>query len=230
MRERVIQLSVDDVLVQVRRSRRARRITLRVTAQEDVPELVLPRRCSLAEGREFAESRSAWLKLQLAARPARVPFADGVVLPYMGATLRVRHEPDRRGRVARQGEEVIVPAPPELLARRLEAWLKREARREITWRAQAAAARVGRRIKRISLRDPRSQWGSCSSKGTLSFSWRLVFAPQWVINYVAVHEAVHLKELNHSPRFWRLVNELCAEADAARAWLNDHAVALHRYG
>lgn len=227
---RVVQLAVDDMMVRVRRSPRARYITLRVTAHDDVPELVLPRRCSLAEGREFAESRRDWLKSQLAALPARVPFADGVVLPYLGSTLRVRHEPDRRGRVVRQGDEVIVPAPAELVARRLEAWLKREARREINWRAHAAAERVGRKVKRISVRDPRSQWGSCSSKGALSFSWRLVFAPRWVIDYVVVHETAHLRELNHSPKFWRLVNELCAESDAARAWLNENAVTLHRYG
>jgi predicted metal-dependent hydrolase len=216
--------------VMVRRSRRARRLILRVGPRDELAELVLPRRVTLAEGREFVESRTKWLKARLEERPYRVPFVDGATLPLLGVPCRLRRLADERGRVRRQGDEIVVPGGAPDMARRLEAWLKREARREIVARAQAAAARLGVTVGRVQLRDPSSQWASCSARGTLSFSWRLILAPEEVLDYVVAHEVAHLEEMNHSGKFWRLVKRLCPHSEDSRAWLREHGAGLHCYG
>lgn len=225
-------LHLDDLglSVVVRRSRRARRLILRVGPRDEFAELVLPRRVTLAEGREFVESRAKWLKQQLTERPRRVPFVDGATLPLLGVPCRLRRLAGGRGRVRRQGDEIVVPGGAPDMPRRLEAWLKREARREIVARAQAAAARLGLTVGRVQLRDPSSQWASCSARGTLSFSWRLILAPEEVLDYVVAHEVAHLEEMNHSGKFWRLVERLCPHAERARTWLREHGAGLHCYG
>ena len=129
-----------------------------------------------------------------------------------------------------QGEEIIVTGQAEHLGRRVEDWLKREARREVEKRAYAKAELLGKRISHITIRDARSRWGSCSPKGRLSFSWRLIMAPRSVIDYVVAHEIAHLVEKNHGFRFWRLVATLTDEMTAARTWLKRHGEALHRFG
>lgn len=223
-------LEVSGIAVRVRRSRRARRLALRLSPRDDHAELVLPPRASLAEGRRFAELRSGWLERRLAQLPPRVAFADGAVVPVLGVPHRLRHQPGAAGRVRREGGEIVVPGARAGMERRVEAWLRRQARRELVARAGAAARRLGREACRVSVRDQATRWGSCSARGALSFSWRLILAPETVLDYVVAHEAAHLAEMNHGPRFWALVAELCPDADAARGWLRRHGARLRRYG
>ena len=110
------------------------------------------------------------------------------------------------------------------------AYLKREARRDLEAASRHYAKEIGARIKRVSVRDQSSRWGSCSSSGVLSYSWRLIFAPPHVLDYLAAHEVAHLKEMNHSARFWRLLDRLCPEMQRAKIWLDVHGTDLHRYG
>jgi predicted metal-dependent hydrolase len=105
-----------------------------------------------------------------------------------------------------------------------------KARNEFACRARGLSARIGREVARINIRDTKSRWGSCSGRGNLSFSWRLIFAPEWVIDYVVAHEVAHLAEMNHGPRFWRLVESLSPDSAAARAWLKRHRSRLFSYG
>jgi len=216
--------------LRVRRSPRARRLALRVDPRHDQAELVLPRGVSLEEGRRFAATRADWLRRRLAALPARVPFAGGSVIPILGVPHRVRHEPGGRGGVRREGGELVVTGGAAEIRRRLEAWLRAEARRVLGARARSAAARLGREAPRIGVRDPATRWGSCSARGRLSFSWRLVMAPEAVLDYVVAHEVAHLEEANHGPRFWRLVQRLCPGWSEARRWLRRHGATLHRHG
>jgi hypothetical protein len=160
----------------------------------------------------------------------RLPFVDGADLPLFGVPHRLRHAPFERRGVWVEDGVIHVCGQPEHFARRVGDWLKREARREIGRRAESMAAIVGKPIRRIRLTDPRSRWGSCNSRGTLAFSWRLVLAPADVLGYVVAHEVAHLVELNHSPAFWRVVGSLTAEAGAARSWLKRHGAQLHDYG
>jgi predicted metal-dependent hydrolase len=114
--------------------------------------------------------------------------------------------------------------------RRVRDYLKREARKELERASRAAAAALGVAVKRISIRDQTSRWGSCSTTGVLSYSWRLIMAPPFVLDYLAAHEAAHLVEMNHSRRFWRLVEGIYPDVRRAKAWLDAHGGDLHRYG
>jgi len=159
-----------------------------------------------------------------------VAFAAGAVIPLAGVPHRIRHDSGARGAVRRDGTELFVSGRPEHLARRLSDWLKGEARRVIAPLAREKAARIGCKPSGITIRDTRSRWGSCSARGGLSFSWRLVLAPEWVLDYVVAHEAAHLAHLNHGDDFWRTVAELTVAMDDARDWLGQHGTMLHRYG
>lgn len=211
-------------------NKRARRIILRFDHGEGSIVVVLPRRATVEQGRRFALLNKGWIRDRLDLLPKPVPFRSGSALPFMGVMQRIRHRPDARGVVWQDEDGINVAGRAEHVARRIEDWLRRQARREIERRAYAKAARIGKRVAGITIRDAKSRWGSCSPSGHLSFSWRLILAPRHVIDYVVAHEVAHLKELNHGPRFWKLTAELTRDADGARAWLNDHGPMLHRYG
>jgi predicted metal-dependent hydrolase len=111
--------------------------------------------------------------------------------------------------------------------RRIRDFLKREARRDLAEAVARHTATLGRPAESMTLKDTTSRWGSCTSDGRLSFSWRIVMAPPLVIDYLAAHEVAHLQEMNHGPRFWALCNRLCPQTPAARAWLKEHGTLLH---
>lgn len=223
-----LSLAGRNVAMALRPSRRAKRIILRIDPVGAVT-LVVPRRTSRDEAVAFARSKAEWLHDRLAALPQPVPFADGAELPLLGRSHRIRHEPDAHGvRLVRN--EIVVAGEDAHLPRRVLDFLRREARRECAERARRFARRVGQPIVRVSIRDPKSRWGSCSQKGHLSFSWRLILAPEWVLDYVIAHEVAHLVEMNHGPRFWRLVERLYPDSVRPREWLRRHGTRLHRYG
>ncbi|EKE71516.1 M48 family metallopeptidase [Oceanibaculum indicum] len=236
-----MQLSVGrdrTVSVTVRRSARAQRLILRLDQTGKVT-LVLPPGVREAEAQAFLKAHTGWLESRLAKVPEKLAFAPGASVPYRGVEHRIRHRAtgDRMGRrgvvwleTPADGPELHIAGPEEHLPRRLTDWLKAEARRELAARSRLYAARLGRPIGRVTVRDTRSRWGSCSSKGDLSFCWRLILAPDFVIDYVVAHEAAHLVEMNHSVRFWRLVDQLQVDRQRAQRWLKAHGPRLHRYG
>ena len=214
----------------VRRSDRARRLILRLDVGGDGATVTLPSGVSLDEGLALARRKAGWIVARFDALPPWVPFVDGALVPLGGEPHRVRHEPRGRRAVWREDGEIRVSGSAEHLARRLRNWLRREARQTMSPRAVELASRLGHSVAGISIRDPRTRWGSCSARGTLSFSWRLVMAPVPVLDYVVAHEVAHLAERGHGPRFWRTVAGLTDDADGARAWLRRQGPALHRYG
>jgi predicted metal-dependent hydrolase len=157
------------------------------------------------------------------------------MLPLRGVPHRIAHRPGVRGTVwaetAADGAALLcVAGQAPHIDRRVGDFLRREALRDLDAASRRAAERFGVTVKRISVRDQSSRWGSCSTTGLLSYSWRLILAPPFVLDYLAVHEVAHLIEMNHSPRFWRLVNGVCADAHRAKAWLDVHGTDLHRFG
>lgn len=230
LRTATVEVAGRPVNVAVRRNPRARRLYLRIDPVRADVVLVLPRGVGLQEGLRFAHDRRAWLAGRLAAMPAHTPFADGVTVPFLGEDLTIRHDPAGRGHVKRMGNELRVTGRPEHLARRVRDWLKAQARLELSDRSHAYAARVGRTIARVRISDPKSRWGSCSARGGLAYSWRLVLAPLEVMDYVVAHEVAHLVEHNHGRRFWALVDTLTSTSQAARTWLRRHGNTLLRYG
>jgi predicted metal-dependent hydrolase len=219
-----------EVALKLRRHARARRITLRIDPAGDAMQLVLPQRATVAMGLEFAESKADWIVAQLDAQPPRVLFAPGSVFPILGRPHRICHQPDGRFGVYREAGDVFVAGRSEHLARRVRDFLKREAADEITLRAHDKAGRIDCRISKLSFRDMRSRWGSCSDDGRLTFSWRLIFAPDSVLDYVVAHEVAHLKVLDHSQRFWSLADSLTADLEGSRKWLRRNGDQLLRYG
>lgn len=222
------------VPVAVRRHPRARNYTLRLAGPGRPPVLTMPQRGSLAEARRFLERHAGWLKSQMERLPPTLAIADGASVPLRGAPHTIHHAPGRRGTVT-LGEDAAGPAlyvagDAAHLRRRLRDFLKREARRDIEAAVARHATRLGIRPKAVHIRDQITRWGSCTAEGHLSFSWRLVMAPPFVLDYLAAHEVAHLSELNHSRRFWRLCRQLAPETDAARAWLARHGPALHAVG
>jgi|LNFM01.2.fsa_nt_gb predicted metal-dependent hydrolase len=228
--EAVIETPRGRVTVKAKRNRRARRMTLRIDATHDCAILVLPTYVALAEGLDFARSKADWLQAKLAELPERLAFADGALLQVLGRRVTIRHEPGLGARVTEENGELRVGGDTSLLRGRVLRWLKAEARRAILPLAAERAALLGKKHKRVTLRDSRSRWGSCSSDGSLSFCWRLVFAPPAVLDYVVSHEVAHLIEMNHGPRFWELVERLTPHREAARRWLAENGAALQRQG
>jgi predicted metal-dependent hydrolase len=207
----------------VRRSDRARRIRVSVDPERGV-QVTLPRRARLRDAAAAVAELRPWIERRMAeVDAARARAAQlGDAIPYLGGTLELQAEPGRT-RVHRAGDVLRVP-PDDPAA--VERWLRRAARGELEPRAHRAAAAVGVRVARVSIHDPRTRWGSCSSNGSLSFSWRLVLAPEEVLDYVVWHEVCHLREMNHSPRFWALVARHCPGYEGPRRWLRDNATAL----
>jgi predicted metal-dependent hydrolase len=217
--------------VAIRVSPRARRVGLRIDAAERRVELVLPRGVSARTGLLFLATKRGWIAARLEALPRPVPFVEGAILPVLGVAHRIRREFDLAAPPVRIIDgEIRVRSDPLHLARRVRDHLVAMAQAEISPRAHRLAARIGREVARVSVRDTKSRWGSCSGQGNLSFSWRLIFAPEPVLEYVVAHEVSHLAEMNHGPRFWRLVESLTPNTAAARAWLKRHRNRLLAYG
>ena len=216
--------------VAIRRSHRARRILLSVKPIDGAVELVVPYGVPLAEGIAFVVAKTDWIAARTAAAPGRLPFAEGRVIPWLGRDLQICQSSARRATPWRVDDTLFVPGRPEELSGRVGRWLRAAARAEIAPRVADKAAQLGRSYRRIAIRDVRTRWGSCSARGNLSFCWRLVLAPEPVLNYVVAHEVAHLAELNHSARFWAHVAELCEDPAASRAWLKVNGPILHRYG
>lgn len=212
----------------VRASPRARRASLRVDAREGGVVLVVPARMPFAQALRFAETQALWIAARQRLTHRRVTMAAGAVVPILGTPHRIVLAPTGRP-VSHVDGEIRVTGEPDHTARRVRDYLRRLALCEIAPRAERFAHEVDRSIAKISIRDPKTRWASCSSTGDLSFSWRLIMAPEPILTYVVAHEIAHRVEMNHSPRFWRVVERLGVDAKASRAWLKAEGPRLLRY-
>lgn len=228
----VLQLAVEGEPIELawRVNRRARRISLKVDNASGQAVLVLPSATALREGLRFAESQAGWLRRHLAALGGRQPLGDGATVPVEGVPVRIAAVAGLR-REWLAGDMLQVPAEEAgLLALRVRRWLRLRAGARLRARVEAHAAALGVGYGRVTVRDQRTRWGSCSRRGALSFSWRLILAPPAVLDYVCAHEVAHLVELNHSRAFWALVARLRPDYACQREWLRRHGQDLHRYG
>lgn len=222
--------------IEVRRHPGARRLTLRVSRTRRAVIVTLPVQCDLDEAGSFLHRNMDWVRERLDSLPAVVPFGDGAMLPLRGETHRVAFCGSARGRgvVERVAADALpllkVTGAAEHAPRRLADWLMQQARDDLSERVAWHSRRLGVKAKRITVRDQASRWGSCSTTGALSFSWRLILAPRNILDYVAAHEVAHLAEMNHGPKFWGLVRRTMPDMDEARRWLQTVGMELHRYG
>jgi predicted metal-dependent hydrolase len=221
--------------VLIRRSPQARRYTLRVKTATREAVLTMPMRGSLATARDFAARHGGWLAARYAKMPEMVDFAPGAEVPLRGVPHLIEHRPAARGTAWTEsgtgGQPVLaVAGDASFLARRVRDFLKREARKDIDTAARRHAQALDVTIKRIAVKDTKSRWGSCAADGSLSFSWRMILAPPFVLDYLAAHEIAHRVEMNHSARYWRVVASIFPDYERAEAWLKRHGPELHRWG
>jgi len=230
-REKSISLNLEGRVVPltIRRHPRARNLILRIEPTIG-PIVTVPWHTSFQEGIDLVKRKTAWLLRQLDAVPTSVPFVDGARVPLLGAERTVRHDSESRRPVVVTETEFKVSGKVEHLARRLTDWFRQEARRVISERVEEKTLLLGKPYRRITIRDTRSRWGSCTEDGSLSFCWRLIMLPESVLDYVVAHEVAHLKELDHSPAFWRTVATLTADSPRAQAWLKVHGERAFYYG
>ena len=230
----LIEIAFDGAIypIQLRRHAQTRRYTLRVQAANRAVVLTMPLRGCVKEARSFAERNGGWIAARLKRLPQAIPFADGLELPLRGVPHRIAHRATRGTVWIEAGEPPLLCAAGDRahLARRVRDFLKREAKRDLEAASRRYAAMLGVAVKRVSVRDQTSRWGSCTAAGVLSYSWRLILAPAYVLDYLAAHEVAHLVEMNHSRKFWRVVAHICPGWQRAKAWLDTHGTALHRYG
>ncbi|MGV8987592.1 MAG: M48 family metallopeptidase [Cypionkella sp.] len=215
------------VEITLRRSARARRFSLRVSSLDGRVTLSVPLRAREAEAMDFARAQEGWLRAALARQtpPAAMGFGSAVLVEGREVTLA-----PGSGRSTRlEGDSLMLPGDAAQAGARTAAWLRAMARDRLAEASDHYAGLLGRRVTRLTLRDTRSRWGSCSHDGALMYSWRLIMAPPSVLRYVAAHECAHLVEMNHAPAFWAVVDRLSPGWQKERAWLHTHGQRLHAY-
>jgi predicted metal-dependent hydrolase len=226
MADRAASLSAPMAVAEyrIRRSQRARRV--RVTVEQDGSVLVtLPRRAPERAAKEAVRELAPWIarRRRLLARATEELARPAGTVPYLGAALALQPQQGRE-RVHRRGDTLLVPDGDPLPA--LERFYRRAARAEIAPRLDAATARAGTRYTRLTIRGQRTRWASCSSDGAMSFNWRLLLAPEQILDYVVEHEVCHLEVMDHSPRFWALLESRVPGWRAHAAWLRRYGSAL----
>jgi predicted metal-dependent hydrolase len=217
-------------LVEWRRSKRARRISLRIDPSFGAVIVTLPMRVGRGAGMALLMGHAEWVSARLAALPASIAFADGAELPIEGHKFRICHRPDGRFAARLAEDRLEVSGDAAFLSRRVHDFLRSEARRRLSARVLATTAQAGLLARRVSVKDTSSRWGSCSADRCLAFSWRLLMAPDFVQDYVVAHEVAHLRHMNHGPAFWELVNTLTPYEPTARDWLHRNGPGLLRIG
>lgn len=214
-------------------NRRAKRLIVKVDPVEGRVLVTAPSKRALPEALRFARERKAWIRARMDEGLSARPFESGGVCPFRGDHYIIVNEGPPRARIRMIEDNpprLVVGGDPAHLNRRVCDWLKIQAKRAIQSRVEDYTGRLGKRPARICVRDTRSRWGSCSSDRVLSFSWRLILAPPWILDYVAAHECAHLVHLDHSEDYWRLLARLYGAIDRAHEWLERDGPALHAWG
>ncbi|PHZ84157.1 M48 family metallopeptidase [Paremcibacter congregatus] len=221
---------VGDFPLILRRHPRARQLKLRFDAQEGAARITLPPGVSDRKAVQFAHKHHDWIQAQSDSSPKRIRFLPGETIPYQGCNFRILHDRDLPARVTIEGRSLRVGGPGEGFEKRLENWLKKQARLALLAAVEQFTPHVSPKPHTVSVRDTKSRWGSCSSRRTLSFSWRLIMAPPEILSYVVAHEMAHLKEMNHGPNFWKIVAHLDPEWKESRRWLKTEGSRLMLIG
>lgn len=230
MKESVKNVALNDGIflpVIFRPHPRARKLKLRYDAARDAAIITLPPGTSEKTGLEFALRNRDWLITQKSSFNGHQDIlSPGNYLSFLGHDHLILHRPDTSGRVSCEEGEIIVGGPAGGFEVRLLNWLKKQARQRLEQQVRDKASQLGVKYHKVRIGDPKTRWGSCSSRGTLSFSWRLIMTPASVFEYVVAHEVAHLKEMNHSPAFWREVDRLVDHSRNSRRWLRRHGPQL----
>ncbi len=220
-------------LVTVKRSKRAKRVALRLDPVERVINLVIPEKMPLSKAYRFAQSHEDWVKETLSKLPEQIHFVHGQTLPIFGDEITINIAKDttqKRIRINVEGDYLNIKTSHDDYENRIKTYLKKTAKSGLADIASEKAEMIGKNISSVSVRDTKSRWGSCSTDGALSFSWRLIFAPYTAIDYVVAHEVAHLQHMDHSKDFWNICEKLCLNYNAGKHWMKHNGNELMRYG
>jgi predicted metal-dependent hydrolase len=212
---------------------RARRISLRIDPTRREAVAISPTKRASAQALAFASERAHWIAQQLQRLPAPAPFVPGASIPFKGVPHALVWMHGRGNATAEAGPSprLIVAAPEEaLFASRVARFLKAEAQAALGEAVRRHSQTLNVQASRITVKDTKSRWGSCTADGALAFSWRVILAPEDVLDYLAAHEVAHLAEMNHSPRFWALVERCRSDYRVQRDWLKRNGLMLHAIG
>lgn len=220
-------------LVTVKRSKRARRLALRLDPVERVINLVVPEKMSIEKAYFFAMEHEDWVRKTLDSLPAPINFVNGTILPVFGdeIALDITIDENLKRTTLKQYDDVLVVktymGDP---TSRIKTHLKKIAKAGLADMASDKADQIGKTITTVSVRDTKSRWGSCSQDGSISFSWRLMFAPYYAIDYVVAHEVAHMIHMDHSKAFWNVCEKLSCDYTTGKKWMKAHGNELMRYG
>ena len=197
-------------------------MSLRLDPRSGAIVLTMPLRGVLEKSaRRFVAENQLWIEKQIKNRPPVTSVQEGMSLSLLGKNYVLVHKPGR-GVTRFEGNAIIIHGRPEHLPRRLRDFLKKFALSILTERAKMKAAQIGKPLRHVRVVDPATRWGSCSPDGRLMFSWRIVFAPEDVMDYLVAHEVAHLAHMNHGAKFWALCFSLCDQGAASQRWLKRH--------
>lgn len=216
----------------IKRSKRAKRLALRLDSQKRVFNLVLPRGFSLRAAQRFVQDHEEWMQDKLEALAPQIPLAHSTTIPVFGedTLIQVNFDKDlKRTRIVLKDNTLSVHTNQEDPNLRIVRFLKKTAKEKLTYLSGEKAAVINKTIRSIQVRDTKTRWGSCSQDGRLSFSWRLIFAPYESLDYVVAHEVAHLVHLNHSKKFWELCEELSENYTIGKNWMKKHGHSLMCY-
>lgn len=208
------------------RHARARRYVLRLRP-DGTARVTVPRGGSVSEARRFADRNLAWLEKQLKRPPVHHPappeWRPGSEVLFRGELVRLEAEANGDKVIRLGSEKLTAPDLASDLRPFVEGHLRRLAERELPLRVREYATVHQLVVRRVTVRNQRTRWGSCSRRGTISLNWRLIQTPPFVRDYIILHELMHLREMNHSPRFWRQVESACPDYSKAGQWLKHHS-------
>lgn len=221
-----------NVTVRLKVNPRAKRLILKIDQKKGEAVAVAPTKRQLGQAAKFAKSKLVWITAQLEKQAKTLRLIEGAIIPLRGAPCQITGIGEGRLANIRPGDPqtLSLPGAPETLPARALRYMKKAAREDITRAVSIHAARLGVTPARISIKDTITRWGSCSAQGNLSFSWRLILAEPFVLDYVAAHEVAHLLEMNHSPAFWAQVERTYPDWKPARNWLKENGCRLHAIG
>lgn len=224
---------VVDRKLRVMRSKRARRIALRLDHKARVMNLVVPKGMKLDTAYQFAYENKNWIKEKLQELPEPVPFEHGAVLPIFGQNhrLNIYYDPTlRKTSIFLKKNNMFVITNKRDPSAKITAFLKNHAHETLEAMVREKAKLIRKRVGTFKVRDMTSRWGSCAEDGEIVLSWRLIFAPLAAMDYVVSHEVAHLRHLHHEASFWTLCRELCEDYVEGEYWINNLGHDLMRYG
>lgn len=219
--------------LELKLSKRARRVALRLDTSRRVVNLVVPMRFSMRKAELFALQHKDWIRAKLSELPEPVTFTHGAKVPVFGRqrTIEISYDKTlKRSDIYLKENSIFISTNQDNPAGRITRFLKSEARDTLANLANEKAAEIGKTIKDISIRDPKSRWGSCAPDGRICFSWRLIFAPWESLDYVVAHEVAHLVHMNHGKHFWELCERLSEDYHTGKHWIRNNGHELMRYG